>query len=68
MKSLAIVVALTLTACMSIAAVRLEHPKTGHIVTCGPYTQVGQIEFAANIASQRGCIRDFKEQGYVRVP
>ena len=54
--------------CMRIEAVTLKHPATGHMVTCGPYGGMSQIQFAATVIIQRGCIRDFKEQGYVRVP
>ena len=70
MSKVAALIALTfaLAACMRIEAVRLEHPETGRVVICGPYSGLTGYNFAATAAIQRGCVEDFKEQGYVRVP
>ena len=56
-----------LVACGTIDAVTLKHPVTGEIVQCGPHTGLGKSSFAATAALQRGCIEDFKEQGFQRV-
>ncbi len=61
-------IAFALAACLRIEAVRLKHPETGHVVQCGPYTGMTEADFAGTVIIQRGCVRDFKEQGYVRVP
>lgn len=63
-----VAVAFALAACLRIEAVRLKHPETGHVVQCGPYTGMTAADKAATVIIQRGCVQDFKEQGYVRIP
>ncbi len=63
-----ICVAFALAACARIEAVRLKHPETGHIVQCGPYTGLTDYTYSGAVISQRGCVEDYKDQGYVRVP
>ncbi len=60
-------IAFALAACLRIEAVRLKHPETGHIVYCGPYTGLNPDTFASSVIIQRGCVVDYKDQGYVRV-
>jgi len=57
-----------LGACGTIDAVTLKHPVTGEIVQCGPHTGLGRSAFAVTAQLQRGCIQDYKEQGFQRVP
>ena len=64
----AVPVLLVISACMKIDAVVLKHPETGEIVQCGPYSGLSGNNFAATALIQRGCIEDYKEQGYQRAP
>ncbi len=61
-------VAFALAACARIEAVTLKHPETGHIVQCGPYTGLTGYTYSGAVMQQRGCVVDYKDQGYVRVP
>jgi hypothetical protein len=63
-----IAIAFTFSGCESIEAVRLKHPATGHVVQCGPYTGLTGYTYPGTVAIHRGCVKDFKDQGYVRVP
>ena len=57
-----------LAGCMSIDAVVLKHPETGETVQCGPHSGLTGSNFAATALIQRGCIQDYKEQGFQRAP
>lgn len=45
--------------------VYLRNPGTGQIVRCGPY-HPGNA--GANAIREVQCIKDYKEQGYIRIP
>ena len=62
-----LLISTVLAGCMSIDAVVLKHPETGEIVQCGPHSGLGRSAFAVTAQLQRGCIQDFKEQGFQRV-
>ena len=58
-----------LAACQyATAPVILKHPKTGKVVQCGPYWigNVANEDMSGVAKMERGCIEDYKEQGYVR--
>lgn len=55
------------SACARIGAVRLEHPITGEVQQCGPYAGLTNITYLGAVELQRGCIEDFRAQGYERV-
>ena len=50
----------------SIDAAYLRHPETGDEVTCGPYRGPPDA-MEAYVGELRGCINDFRAQGYVRI-
>jgi hypothetical protein len=54
-------VVLGLAACTG--AVKMQHPATGKVVACGPYSADTNAPWR-----ESQCIQDYKEQGYVRVP
>ena len=58
---------LALAGCMKIEAVHLRHPQTGQTVQCGPHGGLTAGNFAATALLQRGCIEDYKQQGFQRV-
>ena len=59
---------LILAACNVVEDVRLKNLETGEVVTCpGRAGHPSNLQ-GAIVAEQRGCIEDFKEQGYVRLP
>lgn len=47
--------------------VYMKNQKTSEVVECGPY-QAGGIPALAGAMREAQCIRDYKEQGYVRTP
>lgn len=53
-----------LTGCTS--AVTLRHPD-GRVAKCGPY-DARPLNSIASAERERGCIQDYKEQGFVRIP
>lgn len=57
-----------LVGCQQTAPVVLKHPKTGKTVQCGPYHigLSGDFKMEGIAMQERGCIEDFKEQGYLR--
>jgi hypothetical protein len=59
---------LLVAACGQIDAVYLKHPTTGRVVQCGPYTGVTGYTHTGTVLQQRGCIEDYRAQGYERVP
>lgn len=63
-----VVFMILLAACQLVETVYLRHSQTGRIVQCGPYQGVGPQVGAVNVAQQRGCIKDYRVQGYLRVP
>ncbi len=67
MKYAMLLTATLLGACgVQTDAVYLRHPD-GRLTHCGPYsTLAGQSEGAA--VMERGCIEDYRAQGFVRVP
>jgi hypothetical protein len=58
--ALLVLVAVTLAGCMDSVAMR--NPNTGEMTKCGPY--FGNAY--ANAAREAQCVRDYKEQGFVR--
>ncbi len=58
---------LPLAACSTIKDVRLQHPDTGKIAVCEGKSGVRSREYPTAVLEQRGCIQDYKEQGYVRI-
>jgi hypothetical protein len=68
LSALALAAPLVLVACQyATAPVVLKHPKTGKIVQCGPYWIANDAKDMSGVARmERGCIEDYKEQGYVR--
>ena len=68
MKTLVLVLAaLTLASCDTVSDVRLKDPATGEIAICQGKGGLSANRYAVTVAEQRGCIEDFKDQGYVRV-
>ncbi len=62
----AVLIAL-LGGCETVKDVRLQHPDTGKVVVCEGASGVGQQEADRAVSVQRGCIEDFKAQGYQRI-
>ena len=80
MKRLSIIAALiVLAGCEGLVtrvdAVYLQHADTGEIVRCGPYARVAiplidytmPLFLETLLKERRGCIDDFRAQGYLRV-
>ena len=67
MRGFVLPVLLILAACQIVETVYLRHPQTGRVAQCGPYQGVGPQMGAVNVVQQRGCIEDYRVQGYVRV-
>ena len=63
-----VVVTLALAACQEIKAVYLRHPETKHVVECQSYRPLNIGTAQVRLAQQRGCIEDYRAQGYLRVP
>ncbi len=61
-------VLLVLAACGRVDPVTLKHPETGESVQCGPYTGLTDRSYAGGVLQQRGCIEDYRAQGYKRIP
>lgn len=57
--------AMFLAAGCTTTAVTLRHPD-GRVATCGPY-DARPINSSSSAQRERGCIEDFKQQGFVRV-
>ena len=54
--------------CGSIKDVRLQHPDTGKVVVCeGASAPINVATAELRILERRGCIEDFKVQGYQRI-
>lgn len=64
MRRLVLLGVLLVAACTS--PVMMRNPQTGATAQCGPYSNTG-IVAASSAQREAQCIRDFKEQGYVRV-
>lgn len=62
MRYLAPFLVLALAACST--PIEMYNPKTGATATCGPFSMAGGGHSAT--AREAQCIRDYKEQGYVR--
>ena len=60
--ALLLAVGLLVSSCTSIP-VYMKNPKTGEIVNCG-----GQETNPTGAIRERGCIDDYKDQGWERVP
>ncbi len=45
--------------------ITMRNPKSGEIVTCGPYRTTGMGAQAGAMLAQQ-CVQDWKEQGFVR--
>ena len=58
---------LLLAACARVEAVRLQHPGTGDVVQYGPYVGLTGYTYSGGVVESRGCIEDYKQQGYKRV-
>ena len=58
---------LPLAACATVKEVRLQHPDTGKIVVCEGKSGLNSRKYPTAVNEQRGCIQDFKEQGYARI-
>lgn len=72
-QAIFVVSPLLIAACSTYTEpVQMIHPQTGELRTCGPYflqnnfDGVVQSHEATAIAQEAQCIRDYKEQGYVR--
>lgn len=63
----AAILALVTSACGRIDAVWLAHPATGEVVQCGPYAGLTGYTYPSTTLLMRGCIEDFRAQGYERV-
>ena len=64
---LPIVLLALLGACGTLKDVRLQHPDTGKVVVCEGRGGLTTHGYALVLAEQRGCIEDFKAQGYQRI-
>lgn len=60
MRHLLLLSVLLVAACTS--PITMRNPQTGAVAQCGPYANTWTTE-----VREAQCIRDFKEQGYVRV-
>ena len=59
---------LVLASCVSGGA-RMKHPVTGKTVECGRYAWASSSLLPLTLESrERDCIKDFRLQGYERVP
>ena len=54
---------LVLAACTT--PIKMRNPATGAVAQCGPYRYSG-LQAQASAFREAQCIRDYKEQGYVR--
>jgi hypothetical protein len=74
MRSMFLVIALVLVAgCgAKTEAVSMSNPDTGQVVECGPYgpyrASTPEAGSALALAELRGCIDDYRVQGFVRTP
>ncbi len=64
----AIAVMIVAAACGRLEAVHFKHPGTGKTVQCGPYTGFTGYTYSGGVIMQRGCVEDYRAQGYLRVP
>ena len=64
------IVSLTLFSCAVGDKVYMQNPDTKVVAICGGNITAGGIVQAneLNLAKQRTCIQDFKEQGFIRLP
>ena len=54
--------------CGTVKDVRLQHPDTGKVVVCEGRSRIINVATAElTILERRGCIEDFKAQGYQRI-
>ena len=58
---------LPLVACASVEEVRLQHPDTGAVAVCKGKSGLNSRKYPTAVNEQRGCIQDYKEQGYTRI-
>ncbi len=57
----------SLAACGTVKDVRLQHLETGKVVVCEGKSGLPTDALAPAVLEQRGCIEDFKVQGYQRI-
>ena len=60
-------ISMMMTGCGSTDPVYLRQAQTGMTATCGPYTVGPGPSWAAAAARERGCVEDYRHQGYERV-
>ncbi len=58
---------LPLAACGTVKEVRLQHPDTSKIAVCEGKSGLNNPGYQTAVLEQRGCIQDYKEQGFVRI-
>lgn len=68
MRVLSIIAVLIVAGCGTVDPVTLRHPETGKTVVCHGGGGLTANAAARRVVTQRGCIEDFRSQGYRRVP
>ena len=67
MRAILLMAVFLVAACGSVDDVHLRHPETGEIAICNGATGLNSADRRTMVIEQRGCIEDFKEQGFQRV-
>jgi hypothetical protein len=68
MRYFIVLCSLFVLAACATQPVQLRHPQTGKVVECGPYETYNASSKQTAAIRERGCIEDFKQQGYMRLP
>ena len=66
MRHVTLVLAAAAIVGCSTTPVMLRHPRTGQTVQCGPYSW-NEMRTGNVTERERGCIEDFRRQGYERI-
>ena len=66
MRWILLVSLVALPACTE--AIHLRNPATGQVATCGNHPLAFPVYATIASTHDQECVRDFKEQGFVRVP
>ena len=67
MRAILLMTVFLLGACGSVEDVHLRHPETGETAVCTGGSNISSRNKQTKVIEQRGCIEDFKEQGYQRI-
>jgi hypothetical protein len=67
----AVIIAVGLAACGPTDTIYLKNVSTGATATCGAHSLSNPYAIVAStvaVVGDQDCVRDYKEQGFVRVP